>query len=75
MNTIRKLAICLGLLAMGASLTGCAVEAIPYPKLSSIKKLKTKILSREEKDEVIRDLAAEQEKQQKTAISEIEKSQ
>ncbi len=74
MNTIRKLAICLGLLGMGATLAGCAVEAIPYPSLSTIKDLKTKILSPEEKDEVMRNLADDQVKHQKNAIYEIEKS-
>lgn len=75
MNTIRKLAICLGLLGMSTALGSCAIESIPYPKLSTIKNLKTKILSREEQDEVMRNLADEQEQHQKSAISEIEKSQ
>jgi len=73
MNIIRKFVISLGLLAMGAALASCAVEAIPYPKLSTIKKLKTKILSREEQDEVMQSLAADQEQHQKSAINEIEK--
>lgn len=75
MNTIRKLAICLGLLGMGTGLAGCAIEEIPYPRLSTIKKMKTKILSPEEQDEVMRNLVDEQKKHQKSAISEIERSQ
>ena len=73
MNTIRKLAICLVLIGMGTALAGCAVEAIPYPRLSTIKKLKNKILTRDEQDEVMQGLAADQEQHQKSAISEIEK--
>ena len=75
MNTIRKLAICLGLLTMGAVLSSCAVEAIPYPRLSAIKKLKNRILSPEEQNAVMQNLATEQEQHQKNAINEIEKSQ
>jgi len=75
MNTIRRVALCLGLLGMCTGLAGCAIEAIPYPKLSTVKKLKNKILSREEQDEAIRGLSTEQEQHQKTAIQEIEKSQ
>ncbi len=73
MNTIRKVAFCLGLLAMCTTLAGCAIEAIPYPKLSTIEKLKTRILSRGEQEEAIRVLTVEQEQHQQTAIREIEK--
>jgi hypothetical protein len=75
MQTFRRLAIFLGLLGMCTGITGCAVEAIPYPRLSTVKKLKNKILSREEQDEVIRDLTAEQQQHQTSAIREIEKTQ
>ena len=75
MNTIRKLAIGLALLGMCTALAGCAVEAIPYPRLSTIKKLKTKILSQKERDEVVRNLTEEQAQHQKSAINEIERPQ
>lgn len=75
MQTFRRLALFLGLLGMCIGITGCAVESIPYPRLATVKKLKNKILSREEQDEVIRDLTAEQEQHQTTAIREIEKPQ
>ncbi len=65
--------ICLGLLGICTMVAGCAVESIPYPRLSSVKKIKNKILSREEQDEVIRTLTAEQEQHQTSAIREIEK--
>ncbi len=73
MQTFRRLALCLGLLGMATGITACAVESIPYPRLSTVKKLKNKILSREEQDEVIRDLTAEQEQHQTSASREIEK--
>lgn len=73
MQTFRRLALCLGLLGMATGITACAVESIPYPRLSTVKKLKNKILSREEQDEVIRDLTAEQEQHKTSAIREIEK--
>ena len=75
MNTIRRVALCLGLLGMCTGLASCAIETIPYPKLSTVKKLKNRILSREEQDEAIRGLSTEQEQHQQTAIQEIEKSQ
>jgi len=75
MNVTRKLAIILGLLGMSAALAGCAVEALPYPKLSGVKKFTTRILSRGEQEEAIRGLTAEQEQHQKDAIREIEKPQ
>ena len=58
----------------GIALSGCAVESIPYPTLSTPKKLKDRILSRDEREEVIRDLSAEQASHQSTAIKEIEKA-
>ena len=75
MKTIRKVALSLGLLGICTSLAGCAIEAIPYPKLSTMKTLKEKVLSREEQQEAIKGLTAEQEQHQKTAIKEIEKPQ
>ena len=73
MNVIRTVAFSLGLLAMCTALAGCAVEAIPYPKLSGVKKITTRILSPGEQEEAIRVLTAEQEQHQKNAIREIEK--
>lgn len=58
---------------MSISLSGCAVEAIPYPKLGIGKKIKNKILSREERDDVIKSLTAEQTQHKATAIEQIEK--
>jgi hypothetical protein len=75
MHLIQRLTIILGLLAMCVGITGCAVEAIPYPRLATVKKLKNKILSREEQDEAIRSLTAEQEQHRTLAIREIEKNQ
>lgn len=75
MTSIRKFAICLGLLAMCTGLVGCAAQTLPYPRLSTIKKIKTKILSSKERDEAMQSLAYAQEQHQKSAIIEIEKSQ
>ncbi len=75
MNAIRRIAFCLGLLAMCTALAGCVVDALPYPKLSGVKKLTNRILSRGEQEEAIRDLTAEQKQHQKNAIREIEKPQ
>lgn len=60
---------------MCVGITGCAVEAIPYPRFATAKKLKNKILSRDEQDEAIRSLSAEQEQHRTLAIREIEKNQ
>ena len=75
MQIFRRLALCLGLLGMCTGITGCAVESIPYPRFATVKEIKSKILSREEQDEVIRDLTAEQEQHKTSAIREIEKTQ
>lgn len=61
-------------LMTGLGLNGCAVESIPYPTLSTPKKLKDRILSRDEREEVIRDLSAEQASHQSSALEKIEKS-
>ena len=75
MQIFRRLALCMGLLGMCAGIAGCAVESIPYPRFATVKKLKNKILSREEQDEVIREMIAEQEEHKASAIREIEKTQ
>ena len=63
------------LICLSFSLSACAVETIPYPKLSTVQKLKNRILSPEEQEEVIRDLSAEQSRQKTSTTSNIEKSQ
>ena len=60
---------------MTIGVSGCAVDTLPYPKLGIAKKLKNKILSREEQDDVIKDLTAEQTQHESTAIKQIETSQ
>lgn len=64
-------------LALGAAIAisgGCAAtEAIPYPKLSAVKKLKDKLLSKEEQDAAIQDMASEQKSHRAEAEREIEK--
>ncbi len=60
---------------MSITVSGCAVETIPYPKLGIAKKLKNKILSREEQADVIKDLTAEQIQHKSTAIQQIETPQ
>lgn len=75
MHIFRRFMICLSLLGFCTGIAGCAVESIPYPRLSSVKKIKNKILSREEQDEVIRNLSTEQKQHQTSAIREIEKQQ
>lgn len=75
MQKARLIAIFLGLLGMSIAVTGCAVESIPYPTLGTVTKLKNKILSREERDDVIRDLTAEQTQHKSSAIKQIESTQ
>ncbi|MDH3579557.1 MAG: hypothetical protein OEM91_02895 [Hyphomicrobiales bacterium] len=62
-------------LGAGIALTGgCSVtESIPYPKLSSVKKIKQKLLSKDEQDAAIRDMSLEQQSHRKAAEREIEK--
>ncbi len=57
---------------MSITVSGCAIESIPYPKLGIGKKIKNKILSREEQDDVIKSLTAEQIQHKATAIEQIE---
>lgn len=71
----RFIAIFLGLIGMSIAVTGCAVESIPYPTLGVAKKLKNKSLSREEQDDVIKDLTAEQTQHKSSAIKQIETTQ
>lgn len=73
MKIAQRLAFYLLTATLCSALAGCAVETIPYPKLSSVKTLKNKILSREEQEDVIRNLSAEQQQHQSTAIQQIEK--
>jgi hypothetical protein len=76
-RTLRWLVLCLGLAGPGLALSACAVETIPYPTLSTVTKIKDKVMSREEQDEAIRDLTAQQQQQQHeaAAIKETEKTQ
>jgi len=69
---VRFFAVFLGLIGMSIAVSSCAIEAIPYPTLGIAKKLKNKILSREEQDDVIRDLTAEQTQHKSSAIKQIE---
>lgn len=64
----------LTLLGTSIAVSGCAVESIPYPTLSTPKKLTKRLLSRDEQDEVIRELSAEQTRHKSSAINAIEKS-
>lgn len=73
MTLYRKMRFCLGLALAGLMLAGCAAESISYPRLSSIGKLKKKILSKEEQEDVIRDLSAVQ-KQQSSTIEQTTKT-
>ena len=63
--------------ALGAGVVlagGCSVtETIPYPKLSSVKKIKQKLLSKDEQDAAIRDMSLEQKSHREAAEREIEK--
>ena len=72
-NKYKKVVLIAGLLGFTAGLSACAVETIPYPKLSTAKNLKNRILSREEQQEVIRDLSAEKAQHETSAITAIEK--
>lgn len=73
MRILPKFMIFLAVLGISGVIAGCAVESIPYPRLSSVKKIKNKVLSSEEREEVIRTLSHEQEQHKTSAIREIEK--
>ena len=67
----------LGVVALGLTLTltltGCSqMLEIPYPDLSSIKRLGDGILSKSETEQAIKDLEAEQKKQQEDAKKRVE---
>lgn len=70
----KKPALVVGLGAALLAMAGCsATESVPFPKLSSVKRITKRVLTREEKDEAIRDLTAEQERHQKQAEQAQEK--
>jgi hypothetical protein len=52
---------------------GCGAETIPYPQLSSVKKMTSKLLTREEKDAAIQDLSLEQKRHRSQAEQQLEK--
>jgi len=75
---LGKTLACAIALAIALSLGGCAGTgddglALPYPKLGTIKRIKDKLLSKDEQSEAIRDLSEEQASQRDSAISDIEK--
>ncbi len=58
------------------SMTGCAESGgseIPYPNLTDIKRIKDKLLTKEEQDTAIEDLSFEQINHRGQAIADIEK--
>ena len=72
----RHIAVCAVLCAFCGGLGSCADTSpvkIPFPKLATVAKVKKKLLSQEEKDAAIGDLAREQENHREAAIEEIEK--
>ena len=71
--TARVLAAAI-VLSLGACAgTGDDGIGLPYPKLGAIKRIKDKLLSKDEQNEAIRDLSEEQASQRDSAISDIEK--
>lgn len=61
--------------AISFAVAGCGATetAIPYPKISSVKRITKKILSREEQDKAIEDMTLEQKSHRAEAEHEIEK--
>jgi len=74
----RKVMTCVLAAALALSLGACAGTGedpvgLSYPKLGAIKRIKDKLLSKDEQDEAIRDLSDEQASQRDAAIDDIEK--
>jgi len=69
-----RIAVFALLAAFVAVAAGCsAAEVIPYPNLGTIKRMKERLLSKEEKEEEIRELTFEQKHHQAEAERELEK--
>jgi hypothetical protein len=61
-------------LSLGACAgTGEDPVGLSYPKLGAIKRIKDKLLSKDEQDAAIRDLSKEQASQRDSAVDDIEK--
>jgi len=74
----RKFMACVLAATLVLSLGACAGTGedpvgLSYPKLGAIKRIKDKLLSKDEQDEAIRDLSEEQAGQRDAAIDDIEK--
>jgi len=60
------------------SFAGCADTTgleLPYPKLAAVKRIKDKLLTKDEQDAAIQDLSLEQENHRGKAIEAIEKTE
>ena len=76
LHRCRRIAIFAVLAATCGGLGGCADSGslnIPFPDLSATDKVKSRLLSNEEKDAAIGDLTREQASHRDAAIKEIEK--
>ncbi|MGE0613364.1 MAG: hypothetical protein AB7G34_17445 [Hyphomicrobiales bacterium] len=61
-------------LALSVSLAGCAAtESLPYPNLGTVKRIKERILSKEEQDAAIKEMAETEKTHKQQAIKEIER--
>jgi len=61
------------LLAVAAFLGGCASQGVDYPSIANITKIGKDILTPEQKDAAMKELAAERETHDQKAAKEIEK--
>ncbi|MEC9367930.1 MAG: hypothetical protein VX871_04485 [Pseudomonadota bacterium] len=56
------------------ALGGCAAtESLPYPNLGAVKRIKERILSKEEQDAQIKEMAEDEKSHKDKAIREIER--
>lgn len=61
-------------LALAALLAGCAAtESLPYPNLGTVKRIKERILSKEEQEAAIKEMAEAEKTHKEQAIKEIER--
>ena len=72
-KTEAKIGVILGAVLMAASLGGCAMDSVNFPRVSDLSDSMRKVLSPEEQAQAIKEMALEQTVHRNIAISDIER--
>lgn len=72
-KSCAKIIVLVSLGIVSSGLSGCAMNAISFPNISDVASGVKKVLSPEEQDQTIKEMALEQTVHRQTAITDIEK--